>query len=46
MASRKRIESVFLNIPYNKEFEDLYVAYIVGLSQLGLRVNATLAVPN
>lgn len=46
MASRKRIESVFLNIPYDKEFEDLYVAYIVGLSQLGLRVNATLAVPN
>jgi len=46
MASRKRIESVFLNIPYDKEFEDLYVAYIVGLTQLGLRVNATLAVPN
>jgi hypothetical protein len=46
MASRKRIDSVFLNIPYDKEFEDLYVAYIVGLTQLGLRVNATLAVPN
>lgn len=46
MASRKRIESVFLNIPYDNEFEDLYVAYIVGLTQLGLRVNATLAVPN
>jgi hypothetical protein len=46
MARRKRIESVFLNIPYDKEFEDLYVAYIVGLTQLGLRVNATLAVPN
>jgi hypothetical protein len=46
MASRRRIDSVFLNIPYDKEFEDLYVAYIVGLTQLGLRVNATLAVPN
>jgi hypothetical protein len=46
MASRKRIESVFLNIPYDNEFEDLYVAYIVGLTQLGLRVKATLAVPN
>ncbi|MGA3080612.1 MAG: hypothetical protein ABSD44_04430 [Terracidiphilus sp.] len=46
MASRKRIDSVFLNIPYDKEFEDLYVAYIVGLTQLGFRVNATLAVPN
>jgi hypothetical protein len=46
MASRKRTDSVFLNIPYDKEFEDLYVAYIVGLTQLGLRVNAALAVPN
>jgi hypothetical protein len=46
MASRKRIESVFLNIPYDKEFEDLYVAYIVGLTQLGLHVKASLAVPN
>jgi hypothetical protein len=46
MPSRKHIDSVFLNIPYDKEFEDLYVAYIVGLTQLGLRVNATLAVPN
>jgi hypothetical protein len=42
----KRIESVFLNIPYDDDFEDLYVAYIVGLSQLGLRINVTLAVPN
>jgi hypothetical protein len=46
MASRKRIDSVFLNIPYDNEFEGLYVAYIVGLTQLGLRVNAALAVPN
>jgi hypothetical protein len=42
----KRIESVFLNIPYDPEFEDLYLAYIVGLTQLGLHVNATVAVPN
>lgn len=46
MASRKRIKTVFLNIPYDDGFEDLYLAYIVGLMQLGLRVNATLAVPN
>ena len=46
MPRVKRIESVFLNIPYDKQFEDLYLAYIVGLTQLGLRVNATLAVPN
>jgi hypothetical protein len=28
--------SVFLNIPYDEEFSSLYVAYIVGLIQLGL----------
>jgi hypothetical protein len=42
----KRIESVFLNIPYDDAFENLYLAYIVGLTQLGLRINVTLAVPN
>jgi hypothetical protein len=41
-----RIESVFLNIPYDNAFENLYLAYIVGLTQLGLRINATLAIPN
>jgi hypothetical protein len=42
----RRIESVFLNIPYDNAFEALYLAYIVGLTQLGLRVNAAVAVPN
>ena len=28
--------AVFLNIPYDQEFRSLYVAYIVGLYQLGL----------
>jgi hypothetical protein len=28
--------AVFLNIPYDEEFRDLYVAYIVGLCQLDL----------
>lgn len=46
MPRPKRIESVFLNIPYDRPFENLYLAYIVGLTQLGLRINATLAVPN
>ncbi len=46
MRRSKRIESVFLNIPYDGPFENLYLAYIVGLTQLGLRINATLAVPN
>ena len=46
MPRKKRIESVFLNIPYDNAFEDLYLADIVGLTQLGLRVHAALAVPN
>jgi hypothetical protein len=28
--------AVFLNVPYDKEFSHLYIAYIVGLYQLGL----------
>jgi hypothetical protein len=46
MARRTRVQSVFLNIPYDSQFEELYLAYIVGLTQLGLKINATLAVPN
>lgn len=46
MARRKRVQSVFLNIPYDNQFEDLYLAYIVGLTQLGFDIHATLAVPN
>ena len=29
-------KGVFLNVPYDEEFQDLYIAYIVGLFQLGL----------
>jgi hypothetical protein len=46
VRGRRRIESVFLNIPYDRKFEDLYLAYIVGLTQLGLRVNAAVGVPS
>jgi len=46
MARRTRVQSVFLNIPYDSQFEELYLAYIVGLTQLGLKINATLALPN
>jgi hypothetical protein len=35
-----------LNIPYDAGFEDLFLAYIVGLTQLGLVMNVALAVPN
>ncbi len=46
MPRPRRIESVFLNIPYDETFEKLYLAYVVGLTQLGLRINFALAVPN
>jgi len=36
----KRAKLVFLNFPYDTAFETLYVAYIVGLTQLGLEINA------
>jgi len=39
------LKSVFLNIPYDKEFKPLYLAYIVGLCQLGLRPLITSGVP-
>jgi hypothetical protein len=42
----ERIDSVFLKILYDRAFEDLYLAYMIGLTQLGLRIRAALAVPN
>lgn len=36
MPPRPDPSAVFLNIPYDDEFRDLYIAYIVGLCQLGL----------
>ncbi len=46
MPRSKKLEPVFLNIPYDLQFQDLYIAYIVGLTQLGMDVTATLAHPN
>jgi hypothetical protein len=46
LGRKKRIQTVFLNVPYDRQFENLYLAYVVGLTQLGLSINATLAVPN
>jgi hypothetical protein len=37
--------SVFLNIPYDSAFENLYLAYIAGLSAFGLVPRATLEIP-
>lgn len=44
---RKRPErlSVFLNIPYDSDFENLFLAYIAGVSAFGLIPRATLEIP-
>lgn len=38
-------KAVFLNIPYDEEFQKLYLAYIVGIYQLGLIPFITSGVP-
>jgi hypothetical protein len=44
---RPRIEKTwaFLNIPYDKPFENIYLAYIAGISAFGLVPKATLEIP-
>lgn len=37
--------SLFLNIPYDSSFRDLYLAYIAGISSFGLVPRATLEIP-
>jgi len=41
---RVESDSVFLNIPYDSRFTNLYIAYIVGLTELGLTPKATLSI--
>ncbi len=43
--SPKRAAEVFLNIPYDKNFERLFRAYICGISAFGLVPRATLEIP-
>lgn len=38
-------ESAFLNIPYDRDFEDLYLAYIAGVAAFGLSPRAALEFP-
>ncbi len=45
MPQRVSPNAVFLNVPYDEKFRILYLAYIVGLSQLGLEPRATLEIP-
>jgi hypothetical protein len=41
----KRAAEVFLNIPYDAKFEDLFLAYITGIVALGFVPRATLEIP-
>ena len=43
--ARARRADVFLNIPYDHRFENLYLAYITGLNCFGLVPRATLEIP-
>lgn len=40
-----RTESVFLNIPYDSKFENLFLAYIAAVTSLGFVPRATLEIP-
>lgn len=42
--SRRTRPDVFLNIPYDKQFENLFLAYISGISALGFVPRATLEI--
>jgi hypothetical protein len=44
--TRKPRADVFLNIPYDKQFQNLCLAYISGISALGLVPRATLEIPS
>ena len=45
MQKPRKPAAVFLNIPYDDRFRCLYLAYITGLTQLGLEPRATLGIP-
>lgn len=43
---QKPLADVFLNVPYDKPFQELFLAYISGISALGLVPRATLEIPS
>ena len=49
--AKKRVHSTrgrnaaFLNVPYDKKYEDLYLAFIAGLCGFGLTPHATIEIP-
>lgn len=46
MPKSARQESAFLNIPYDRNYEPLYLAFITGLSAFGLVPRATIEIPS
>ena len=46
MRKRARQESAFLNIPYDRRYENLYLAFIAGLCAFGLTPRATIEIPS
>jgi hypothetical protein len=44
--SRRPPAEVFLNVPYDQKFENLFLAYIAGISAFGLVPRATLEIPS
>jgi hypothetical protein len=46
MPKSARQESAFLNIPYDRQYESLYLAFIAGLCAFGLRPRATIEIPS
>ena len=46
MRKRVKQESAFLNIPYDRSYESLYLAFIAGLCAFGLTPRATIEIPS
>src|SRR5271156_2929280 len=46
MRKRAQQESAFLNIPYDRNYEPLYLAFIAGLCAFGLVPHATIEIPS
>src|SRR3954471_20448968 len=42
---RRYANTAFINIPYDQRYQDLYLAFIAGLTAFGLDPRATLEVP-
>ncbi len=46
MRRRAEQDSAFINIPYDRHYESLYLAFIAGLSGFGLVPRATVEIPS